>query len=67
MISTLTLVLAVLLVVSILQEQGSVREAIDRRGTALRWVLMILGIIAVIVFGVYGAGYDAKSFIYMQY
>ena len=59
--------LGVLLVVSILQEQGSVREAIDRRGTALRWVLMILGIIAVIVFGVYGAGYDAKSFIYMQY
>ena len=62
-----TLSLVVVLVVSNLQERGSVREAIDRRGTAFRWALMMAGIIAVIVFGIYGAGYDAKSFIYMQY
>lgn len=59
--------LLTLLIVSNLQERTRVREAIDRRGVVLRWLLMYLGIIAVIIFGVYGAGYDAASFIYMQY
>lgn len=63
----LTMCLALVLVVSTLQEKGSLREEIDRRGLVVRWALMIVGIIAVIVFGVYGAGYDASKFIYMQY
>ncbi|MBQ6524257.1 MAG: MBOAT family protein [Atopobiaceae bacterium] len=63
----LILCLLLVLVVSNLQERMNIRDEIDRRGTAFRWVLMMAGIISVIVFGVYGAGYDAAKFIYMQY
>lgn len=63
----LTLSLLVVLAVSVMQEHFGVREEIDRRGTLVRWLLMYIGIIVVIVFGVYGPGYDAAKFIYMQY
>ena len=59
--------LVFLLLVSLRQERGSVRDAIDARGTVVRWGVIIIGILAVIIFGVYGAGYDASRFIYMQY
>ncbi|MDO4405126.1 MAG: MBOAT family O-acyltransferase [Atopobiaceae bacterium] len=59
--------LLVVLVVSIMQERMSVRDEIDRRGTLFKWALIYIGIIVVIVFGVYGPGYDAAKFIYMQY
>lgn len=59
--------LVFLLLVSLRQERGSVRDAIDARGTVVRWGAIIIGILAVIIFGVYGAGYDASRFIYMQY
>ena len=59
--------LLLVLFVSNMQERTSIRDEIDRRGTVFRWALMMAGIISVIVFGVYGAGYDAAKFIYMQY
>ena len=63
----LLICLLLVLAVSNIQEHTGVREEIDKRGVALRWALMLAGIVAVLVFGVYGAGYDASRFIYMQY
>ena len=63
----LIMCLLLVLFVSNMQERTSIRDEIDRRGTVFRWALMMAGIISVIVFGVYGAGYDAAKFIYMQY
>lgn len=56
--------LLVLLLVSVLQCSGSVREKIDRQGIVFRWALYFLLIFAVIVFGKYGPDYDPADFIY---
>ena len=63
----LTVALLAVLAISTLQERMEIRDELDRRSVVLRWGLMYLGIIVVIIFGVYGAGFDAKKFIYMQF
>ena len=40
------------------------RNLIDRAPLPVRWAIYLLGFAAVLVFGVYGPGYDAASFIY---
>lgn len=59
--------IAVLLVVDILQEKFKLREQINKQGIVFRWLIFLIGIFAVIIFGVYGPGYDAGSFIYEQF
>ena len=59
--------LAVLLVVSIMQESFKVREWLSRQMLWLRWAVYLLAFFATLVFGVYGPGYNASSFIYMQF
>ena len=58
----------ILLVIGILQEKGiHVREAIARRPLPVRWALYLALVMAVIVFGAYGRGYEAVDFIYGQF
>lgn len=53
------------IVVSVIQERGySVRELISRQNMLFRWIIYIAGAFAIVLFGVYGQGYDAQSFIY---
>ena len=60
--------LLVLVMVSVLQERGvKMRETIARQNLAFRWVLFILAIMAVILFGVYGSRYNAAEFIYANF
>lgn len=59
--------IAVLLVVDILQEKFKLREQINQQGIVFRWLIFLAGLFAVIIFGVYGPGYDAGSFIYEQF
>lgn len=50
------------------QENGTViREKIAGYPITLRWCVYILEVLAVLILGVYGPGYDAGSFIYMRY
>ncbi len=56
-----------ILVISLLQEQGSVREMISKRCLPIRWALYIAAILAILLLGIYGAGYDASAFIYGQF
>lgn len=62
-------VLALLLVgkISILQEQGSVRERIAEKNIVVRWAIYYGTIFAIFIFGIYGAGYHASDFVYAQY
>ena len=54
--------------VSKAQENGTViREKIAGYPITLRWCVYILEVLAVLILGVYGPGYDAGSFIYMRY
>ena len=40
---------------------------LDRRPAALRMALMLLGVLLVVIFGVWGTNYDAQAFIYFQF
>ncbi|MCR5208413.1 MAG: hypothetical protein K6C14_08065 [Eubacterium sp.] len=58
----------VLLVGDILQEKMNVREKLIKENSFwLRWALILLGVFAVIIFGIYGPGYDASAFIYQEF
>ena len=59
--------ICVLWCVDLLQEKYSLRESLARRKLWLRWLIIFAGLFSVIIFGVYGPGYDAKSFIYEQF
>lgn len=53
------------IMISTIQECGySVRELIARQNAVFRWIIYLVGIFAIVIFGIYGIGYDAKSFIY---
>ncbi|MDE7262909.1 MAG: hypothetical protein K2N78_12745 [Oscillospiraceae bacterium] len=57
--------LGAMLVVSMLQERlGSVREVLARQNLVFRWLVYIALVLAVVVLGRYGPGYDAAAFIY---
>lgn len=53
--------------VSMLQERGSVREKVASSNIVFRWTFYYAAFFAIIIFGVYGLGYDASSFVYMNY
>lgn len=55
----------ILLCVSIMQEKGmDIREMILHKAVYIRWTLYILTILCIMVFGVYGFGYQGQDFIY---
>ncbi len=53
--------------VSIVQQRMSVRDLIARQNLPVRWGIYIASVVAVVILGVYGAGYDASAFVYMAY
>ena len=61
------LALALLYVVSLLQQKGSVRDRIGRRILPVRWILWYALLFGVILFGCYGPGYSAGEFIYQGF
>lgn len=61
------LMLLLLWGVSLMQEKGSVRERIAECNIVFRWGIYYLAILAILIFGVYGSGYDAGSFVYMEF
>lgn len=57
-----------LMVVDSIQERGvRIRESIAKSNMALRWCIYYGAIFALIIFGLYGPGYDATSFIYQNF
>lgn len=56
-----------LLYVETLQTRMKVRQAIAARHIVIRWSIYFVGIFAVIIFGIYGPGYDASAFIYQGF
>ena len=64
---TALLGLGLLLIVSLLQEKESVRARIARQNTVFRWLIWLALLMAVLMFGQYGPGYNAASFIYANF
>lgn len=56
-----------LIVVDILQERCVIRDRIGQTNIVVRWAVYMAGIFAVIIFGMYGPGYNAAAFIYQQF
>ena len=55
---------------SVIQERNpstTIREMLDKKPFILRFSLIFLGIMAVIVYGIYGSGYNPADFVYMQF
>lgn len=55
---------------SLIQERNNdttIRELLDHKPFLLRFSLIVAGIIAILVFGMYGPGYSASEFVYMQF
>lgn len=59
--------LVVLWCVSMMQERFSVREKLAQQNIVIRWIVVYAAIFSIIIFGIYGPGYDASAFIYTQY
>ena len=60
--------LAALGALDALHERGRTLTAwLDRRPAALRMALMLMGVLLVVIFGVWGTNYDAQAFIYFQF
>lgn len=64
----LLVALLILFMVSLMQEKGiCVRDKIQEQGIIVRWGIYYTAILLVFLCGVYGIGYDASGFIYMQF
>ena len=59
-----------LFIISLIQERHAdtnIRTMLDSKPFALRFLLLYAGIMIVVVFGIYGSGYNAADFVYMQF
>lgn len=57
-------------IISLIQERHdktTVREMLDRKPFIFRWSAVFIGVMILVVFGVYGSGFDAADFVYMQF
>ena len=56
--------------VSLIQERNdgtTIREMLDKKPFVLRLAVIAAGILAILVFGMYGPGFSAAEFVYMQF
>jgi len=66
----IVLLFAVLIMftVEILRESGiKIRESLAKQNTLFRWAVILCLMLIVLVFGIYGPGYDPRDFIYGGY
>lgn len=66
-ISISLLAIAILFIGDFMQKRFSVREELKSKNIVFRWAVSYILIIALVIFGVYGPGYDASQFIYFQF
>lgn len=60
--------LLVLFCVSLCQECGiHIRESLNKQNIVFQWIIIYGLFICIVIFGIYGSGYDASSFIYQQF
>lgn len=56
--------LLLLIAVECLKQKESIRKQISNQNIVFRWSIWIILFFSVVIFGEYGTGYDASSFIY---
>ncbi|MDR1564120.1 MAG: MBOAT family protein [Oscillospiraceae bacterium] len=53
--------------VQLFQRNRSIITEIGKQHIVLRWMVYLSGVMAIVIFGAYGQGYDAQQFIYFQF
>lgn len=59
--------LAVMLLAAVLQEKYEVRKALNAQPILVKWPVLIAGVAAIVLFGVYGVDGQLSSFVYEQF
>ena len=59
--------ISVILGVNLLQRTGSLRRKLSERNIGLRWTVYLSAVVIILIFGMYGPGYDPEQFIYFQF
>lgn len=59
--------IGVILGVNLLQRTGSLRNKLSERNIGLRWSFYLGTIVLILIFGMYGPGYNPEQFIYFQF
>lgn len=60
--------LLIMIIVDMMHERGiKIRKLIYERKAGIRWLIYLAAIWGIILFGIYGAEYDASQFIYFQF
>lgn len=59
--------LVILIAMDLLRERWPVGQALERQPLPVRWPVYLLLIFSILIFGVYGPGYDAATFIYFAF
>ena len=63
--SLLSISLLLVLVVSYLKEKGhQIRQELEQQNIIFQWIVLLIGIFSVLIFGIYGPGYNPADFIY---
>jgi alginate O-acetyltransferase complex protein AlgI len=58
----------ILLIAGILQEKGhKLREELGQKSVLIQGFITVCAIFAILIFGIYGAGYDKAAFLYGQF
>ncbi len=66
----LALCTLIIFIVSVIQERHkneTMRDILDRRSSVVRIGLIIICFFTILIFGIYGPGYDPADFVYMQF
>ena len=66
-LASLALALALLVAVDALSQKGDVAQGVLKAPWWQRWLVYLALLLAVVIFGSYGTGYNAQSFIYGQF
>lgn len=66
-VGVIPLSLIILLVVDIMQEKMNVRTWLENRNVLIRCIIYFLGFLFMVRMGIYGPGFDASQFVYMQF
>ena len=60
----------IVLIASIIQERHpdtDIRTMLDKKPFVFRFVLLYVAVMSIVIFGIYGSGYNAADFVYMQF
>ena len=59
--------IVVVITVDIMQRKRSLRVQLSKQNIMFRWVIYLVAVVVILVFGMYGPGYSMQQFIYSQF